>query len=339
MERVKLSAMFVAASAICLAAGCEDPQAKILKVFTDQGLTLVKPARNYIKIGGIVLLPKGTKKLDYEDPYDTLTPANGTSISFQAILGSETDTSSTGAQASVALAQMVKLPFGFKFEDGQTVKLSQIDADGSRYARPMISTLLKKKDTADEMSSRLKEGDRVFIIQEVYTATSLSVSSSTNVALAANVGGTPVTASCSSGAAKQGAAGQGAAGQGAAGQGAAGQGAAGQGAAKQQGAAGQGAAKQQGAAKSASTPGVSVGVCRNTSAELSFTSKSKIPFAVRLNEIEFGPADVLQVKEKNFHLPNVALGNDSDVSPTVLIDDTDPSAELHFIPHGKPKSN
>jgi hypothetical protein len=343
----------VVISAVLFFVGCDDPQTQILRIFTNQGLTLLEPARSYISIGGIVLLPHGTNALEYEDPYDTLPPESGTSTNFTAILNNQTDTSATAAQVELLLPQMVSLPTGFSFEDGpQTVKLTQINSSGQRYTSPKVSTLLKEPNTASEINSRLQEGDRVFIVQEVYTATSLSVSASSGMSLAANVGGSPVTKSCSSGSGAAGSSGSGGSSAGTAGGSASGS--AGKTAAGSSGSGGSGAGTAGGSASgsagktvagssgsggsagtgSGSAEGVSVGVCRNTTAELSFTSQTNIPFAVRLQEVEVGPGGVLRVKDRNFHLPNLALGNEEDVKGTVLINPANPViSKLKHITH------
>jgi hypothetical protein len=301
-------------------AGC-NPQTEILKIFANQGLTLLEPARDYVSIGGIVVLPKGGNRLQYIDPYDVLTPATGTSTNFNAVIHSQTDTTSAGAQFAAALSQIVSLPIGFSFNTGQTIKLTQIDSSGQRYTSPMISTLLKKPETSAQIIPRLQEGDRVFIIQEVYTAKSLSVSSTTTTALAANVGGSPIGNNCNS--AQQAGGQKGSAQQGG------GQQAVGQQAGAQQ-SGGQQAVGQQAGAKE----GVSVGVCRNTDAELTFSSQAPIPFAVRLNEVQLGPGGVVEVKSTGFKLPNLALGNASDVKATVLIDQQNPTlGALEHITH------
>jgi hypothetical protein len=329
MRLRRLLPVFVIGSGL-LVSGC-DPQTDILKIFTRQGLTLLEPTRDYIKIGGIVLLPKGSDRLQYEDPYDSLTPASGTSTNFRSVIQNQTDTSTTAVQATVALAQLVSLPIGFSFQDGpQTIKLEQIDSSGTRYTSPMISTLLKKSDTAGEINSRLSEGDRVFIIQEVYNSKSLSVSATSNMSLAANVGGSPVTKSCASG--EQGGTQSGGTQSGGTQSGGTQSGGTHSGG-TQSGGTQSGGTQSGGTQSGGSQKGVSVNVCRNTQASLSFTSDEAIPFAVRLNEVQVGPGGILQAKEKNFHLPNKALGSDKDLAATVLIDPDHPTATLEFLAH------
>ena len=329
----------IVVAGVVLLTGCNDPQEKLLEVFTKQGLTLLQPARDYIKIGGIVLLPKDSSSLAYEDPYDTLMPASGTSTNFQAVIQNQQDKSTSAVQVAVALSQIVSLPIGFSFENGQqTVTLKQVNASGDRYTSPMVSALLKKPDTAAEIKSRLKEGDRVFVIQEVYTANSLSVSATSGMSLAANVGGSPVTNKCGNGqqdGGQQGAGEQGA-GKQDAGNTSTGKQDAGNTSTGKQDAGNTSAGKQDAGNQSAVNQGVSVGICRSTSAELSFTSQTAIPFAVRLNEVEVGPGEFLRVKYTGFRLPNLALGNESDVAATILIDNKKPMIRLKRIEHRQP---
>lgn len=54
---------FVMAVRILFLAGiilvsCDDPEKAAMQVFTDQGLVLLRPARDYVKVGGIVVLPQ-----------------------------------------------------------------------------------------------------------------------------------------------------------------------------------------------------------------------------------------------------------------------------------------
>jgi hypothetical protein len=68
---------FVAAVVIVVFAGiilvsCDDPEQAAMKVFTDQGLVLLRPARDYVKVGGIVVLPKNGQP-EYLDPYNDVS--------------------------------------------------------------------------------------------------------------------------------------------------------------------------------------------------------------------------------------------------------------------------
>ena len=321
MRVIRALLLLTMVAVLALNLACDDPQTAIFRIFARQGLTLLQPARDYITIGGIVVLPHGSNTLQYLDPSDSLIPAAGTSTNFQAVIANQTDTTTTAAQVAFALTKIISLPIGFSFNNGpQTVKLTQINASGQRYTSPMISTLLKKHDTAEEINRRLNEHDRVFVIQEVYTATSLSVSASSNMALQANVGGSPVNKQCGTG--------QQAGGQQTGGTQAGGQQAGGTQVGGQQAGGQQTGGTQAGGQQTGGQQGVAVDVCRNTDAELSFTSQTAIPFAVRLNEVQPGPGGVLQVKLTDFHLPNLALGNSSDVAATALIDAGNPTILL-----------
>jgi len=351
MRVIRALLLLTMVAVLALNLACDDPQTAIFRIFARQGLTLLQPARDYITIGGIVVLPHGSNTLQYLDPSDSLIPAAGTSTNFQAVIANQTDTTTTAAQVAFALTKIISLPIGFSFNNGpQTVKLTQINASGQRYTSPMISTLLKKHDTAEEINRRLNEHDRVFVIQEVYTATSLSVSASSNMALQANVGGSPVNKQCGTGqqaggqqtggtqaggqqaggtqAGGQQAGGQQAGGTQVGGQQAGGQQTGGTQAGGQQAGGQQAGGTQAGGQQTGGQQGVAVDVCRNTDAELSFTSQTAIPFAVRLNEVQPGPGGVLQVKLTDFHLPNLALGNSSDVAATALIDAGNPTILL-----------
>jgi hypothetical protein len=68
-------------------------------------------------------------------------------------------------------------------------------------------------------------------------------------------------------------------------------------------------------------------VCRAESGDLSFTSPTAIPFAVRLNEVVLGPGDVVSVKLTGFRLPTSALGAENPVEATALINERRPVLE------------
>src|SRR5580692_2845246 len=107
--------------------GACDPQQQAMKIFTDQGLVLLQPARSYIKPQGIVILPKKGKP-KYYDPLDDIGTDDGTELSFTAILLQETKNQSSALDISLGLlGKLIKIPAGLKYNGSQTVTLDQID--------------------------------------------------------------------------------------------------------------------------------------------------------------------------------------------------------------------
>ncbi len=291
----------VAVSLLVVVGGCDSVDKAAKKIMADQGLTLLQPARDYIALGGIVSVP-GSGRAQYEDPYDTLPNGNGTYSSFNAIISQNAKNQSIGIDAAVgSLGNFVTLPASISgvVNHSSSVKLSQIDTGGTRYTTQIIAALLTRTATSDAIKADLQSGVRVFVIQEVYTATSFSITSSNSTSIAAAAGGSAPSPQCSATASGgSGSGGSGSGGSGSAGSGSAGSGSAGSG------------SGGSGSAGSGSAP-ISLGLCWGGNSSLSFTTDHPIPFAVRLNEVVVGPGGVLQIKKGNFKLPLNTLGSDS----------------------------
>jgi hypothetical protein len=311
-----------------------DPLDDALKMFTKQGLTVLEPARDYIALGGIFVVPQGGGTPSYLDPYPDDTknlPTIGGATPFRAVVMQQSSNKSAGLEATVGtLGGLVSIPAGLKFSNSKQVQLAQIDASGTRYTSQMVAALIKMPMTSSAIQTQLQDGkNRVFIVQELYTGKNLSVKSSDNSSLAAAVEGQASITTCSSsggtttgGASKGTTTGSTSGGTttGGASKGTTTGGTSG-------GTTTGGASKgtTTGGTSGAATPqsggsnvGVSVGLCWADAATLSFQSDNAIPFAVRLNEVVSGPGNILQVKITNFKLPNQALGAE-EVSATALI--------------------
>lgn len=311
-----------------------DPQKDCLKLFTQQGLTVLKPARDYIALGGIFVIPQHGMPA-YLDPYDSLPPTTGGPNPFHSVVMQQSSSNSVGLAAAVGtLGGLVPIPAGLKFSSSKQVQLDQIDASGTRYTSQMVSALIRMSATNQAITEQLTGGNRVFVIQELYTGKSLSVKSSSSDGLAAAVEGAASIPDCSSGKTSNTAANTSDnnstnPGSSSPATNPTSSTSSGKPASKAltptsgttTGGAQSGASKQN----SSSTPsvGISVGACWTNAATLSFKSDSPIPFAVRLNEVVVGPGNVLQVKITNFKLPNTALGAE-DVAATALINPDDP---------------
>jgi hypothetical protein len=360
MKLRKLCSVICLFLLVTVLTGC-DPSTAIYKIFSDQGLTLVKPARSYIQIGGLVILPKGTNQLLYQDPWDVIAQADGPnatppSTDFSAVIMSQSDKSASGVDFKAVLAQLVSLPLDLDLSHNTSLTLGQIQASGTRYTTPMMAALVAKPSTAQAIRDRLNEGSRVFIIQEVYTATSLSVTSGSNTSISATLGDGGSPPSCvlpDSGSGTSGATGKagttaatganGAGGAATATGGATGaSGALGKtGAAVANGAGGATAATEGGTGKTGVTGptiagigGMSAGVCFANAATLSFTSTAPVPFAVRLNEVTLVGGTTPAIKYTGYKLPNGALpASDPEVENSIAINSLVGASTLTPIPH------
>jgi hypothetical protein len=332
----------VAVSAVVIIGGCDSIDKEAKKIMADQGLTLVEPARDYIALGGIVTLGK---KLQYEDPYDTLPNDNGTYSSFSAIVSQNTQNQSIGIDLALGtIANVVTLPASVSgaVNHSSSVNLSQIDTGGTRYTTQKVAALLQKQATNDATKADLQAGLRTFVIQEVYTATSFKITSSNSTSIAAAAGGSAPKPQCSetdtsgsknsdSASATSGNTGSGNSGTansksgspespspGAPSAGTGSKNSSGSGSGNS-GSSNSGSAKtgSSGNSGSGSAP-MSMGTCWTGNSSLSFTTARPIPFAVRLNEVELGPGGVVQVKKKDFRLPLNTLGGDNVTNSVTL---------------------
>jgi len=178
--------------------GCDDPQKEAARLFASQGLTVLEPARDYIALGGLFVVPK-SGKASYLDPYDTLPGANGSATPFRAVVMQQSLNQSAGFGAAVGtLGGLVPIPAGLKFSDSKQVELAQIDANGTRYTSQMVAALIKKPSTGEAIQTQLLADpkNRIFIVQEIYTAKTLSLKSSNGTGLAAAVEGSATIPNC-----------------------------------------------------------------------------------------------------------------------------------------------
>lgn len=167
-----------------LAAGC-DIETAVLKLFEDQGLHLLKPARSYIEVGGLVVVPKNGKPV-YIDRLDAI-PANATeppAVTFSAVVLKESKGKSMDLGTTLAAIQGV-LPVSLAagFNKSQQVELAQINASGERLRFPTLASLIQARETRKLLTSELQRKGRAFVVWEVYRSTGLSVKGSGNVGL------------------------------------------------------------------------------------------------------------------------------------------------------------
>lgn len=346
-RRLLLSTAFVV---LLTGQTCRDPQTEAMKIFTDQGLVLLEPARDYVKPGGLVVLSKNGHP-DYIDPLDDLGTESGTEVNFKAYIEGQTKNRSTGLDFALALiGKIIKVPAGLKYSDGQVVQLGQVECGGQRLASTSVLSLLRKKATADFLKAQLVAHNRTFVVQEIYTAKSLSLKTSSNAAIDVSYGSTGSLPACSvtgsagtttgttdattttgpkstsktgTGGGKTESAGK----EGPTAATTSKQATGTAGSAVTAGATGTtrtgGTTATTGTAGTAAPgggQGISLGACRNSEFELTLnTTADAIPFAVRLNEVVLNLGGDLEIKYGQFRLPS-SLGSSDLEKQTAFVD-------------------
>jgi hypothetical protein len=336
---------------LVVAASCQDPRAAALKLFTDQGLAVLQPARDYVKVGGLIVVATHGRPA-YLEPYDTLPGAtdNKPVTDFKALLLGQTVDTKVGLDVALNLAAgIVKLPVGLTAAKEQQVQMDQIDASGQRLIPTAVDTLAQKKATSDAVKRQLTvtRGNRVFMVQEVYFTKRLSVKSTSGGNLGVSYGSGNTVPNCSPASADTSKGGgtakettptknTDAAAKGtdtAKGTDAAKGIDAVKGADHAGGTAAKGTGTMKGTdntketdttkstdttkgeepakAQDTATPGLSVGVCKTGSATLTIQSDNPIPFAVRLVELKLRGTDVL-VQYTGFKFPGSLGASDTE---------------------------
>ncbi|HXX72764.1 MAG TPA: hypothetical protein VEI80_03645 [Candidatus Acidoferrales bacterium] len=308
-----------------------DPEKDALAIFTHQGLVLLQPARDYIKVGGIVVLPKHGGP-EYLDPFDQDVASDPTTyVDFKAVILGQTKDQSSGLEAALSgLASLMPLSAKLSYKGGQTVQLSQIDTGGRRILTKTVNSLLKEK-TGDELRTLLGEPGnkyRVFVVQEVYTGKSVTLKTASNKSLDVAYGTGGSLPDCSSPKDSGSSTGRTAANS-----------------PNQSTSTGTtsstSAAKEptsssevQALASKATSraPSVLLGACKNGDFALTLQSQESIPFAVRLNEILLSNG-ILSVKYGDFQFPPNSLASGEEVEKATAVLDPDALSNVRRRPH------
>jgi hypothetical protein len=313
------SMVFVICAVAVVLLSC-DPEKDALGIFTHQGLVVLRPARDYIKVGGIVVLPKHGGP-EYLDPYNDVSSDPTTYVDFKAVILGQTKNQATGLETALSgLTSVMPLSAKLGYKSGQTVQLSQIDTGGRRILTRTVNSLLKEKATGDELRSLLNEPGneyRAFVVQEVYTGKSITLKTDSNNSLDVSYGGGGSLPDCSSpkdsgsSTGKTGSAGR----------------SPGKPTSTNDTKASSAAAKTLASPPSTKTtagtgassgPSVSLGACKSGDFALTLQSQDPIPFAVRLNEIILSNG-VLSVKYGDFKFPPTSLGSGEEVEKATAV--------------------
>lgn len=173
--------LFVAIAISAAQSGC-NAQSAAYGLFTSQGLNLLRPARDYIQPGGMVFVPKKGNP-EYEDPKDDVASEKGNLADFKASVLEETANKKTGFGAALSLATtIVPVPISAGAQSGKQVSLKQIDTTGVRLSTDALDRLIASPNTSKAAAAELKRGMRVFVVQEIYKATSLDLHAEDNKA-------------------------------------------------------------------------------------------------------------------------------------------------------------
>jgi hypothetical protein len=174
-----------------------NPQSAALDMFYKQGLNLLRPARDYVKPGGMVFVtPDGVA--EYEDPKDDVAPEPGNLIDFRAAILEETADSTAGFGLALGLAKaVVPLSLGAGLNSERHVSLGGIETTGKRLQSTALDTLLRQPNTLRAALDELPI-NRVFIVQEIYQATSVDLSASDKKSFSVTLNDGSAVAQCSS---------------------------------------------------------------------------------------------------------------------------------------------
>jgi hypothetical protein len=182
--------------ATCLTAAC-NPQTAALDLFYRQGLNLLRPARDYITPGGMVFVTKDGA-VDYEEAKKGESAfEKGNLTDFRAAILDETENKSAGFGLALSLAKAV-VPLGIAagLSSEQEVSLGGIETTGTRLTSEAIDELIDKPKTKAAAIRDLLAGNRVFIVQEIYQATSLDLKASTSNSLSVTLNDGAAVAKC-----------------------------------------------------------------------------------------------------------------------------------------------
>jgi len=178
---VGLLGLFAAIAISAAQNGC-NAQSAAYSLFANQGLNLLRPARDYIQPGGMVFVPKKGNP-EYDDPKDEVASEKGNLTDFKASILEETANRKTGLGAALSLATtIVPVPISAGAQSGKQVSLKQIDTTGVRLNTDALDRLIAAPNTSKAAAAELQRGTRVFVVQEIYKATSLDLHAEDNKA-------------------------------------------------------------------------------------------------------------------------------------------------------------
>lgn len=289
--------LIVLAVAACIV-GCSATDA--LAIFTQKGLVPLQPARTWVTTGGLFVVGTGQPGYIDADASDTLlsNPASQEGNCMEEF-GDETQQQTMAFNVAVsAIAKIIPYGGGLQAKNATMVHLMPIDSPCVRLNARAIPNIANEPINKPVILSQLHQKNRVFMVLEVDSTKSLTLTADRNVAFNASFQGSGSLPSCSDGTA---------------------------GNTKSTtnskatttkstatNAKATGAATVKGTnASGGGDSGISVGACLNTVYSLTLKTDTAVPFAVRLSEIvETVPnSGLLDVKYTGFKFPAKSLSS------------------------------
>jgi hypothetical protein len=251
-----------------------DPEKRAKDLLADAGLTLLQPAREYIRPGGLVSESE-KREFVYFDPPNGVESMRESDVAVKF----EYDHDKT-APLDLALgliAQMVRIPAGLQIDGAQPVKLKDIDVKAVRVSLEGLSESWKANSNLSEQGG---PHTHLYVISEVYLVKSITLSSATGEPLRISPTLAKALANCAF----------------------AGSGTNGTPANSPENNSGNNeASTTRGQPKDAS----SLSICRPSDAELTLYADAPIPFAVRLSKVHRRQDGVLEIRfGSNERLPS-----------------------------------
>lgn len=306
--------------------GC-NAESDALNLFSHNRLNLLRPARDYIQPGGMVFVPKNGSP-EYDDPKDNVVPEKGNLTDFRASILQETANKKTGLGAALSLAAtVIPMPINAGFQSSKDVSLKQIDTTGLRLNTNDLDKLIAAPNTSQAAAAELRRGTRVFVVQEIYKATSLDLSAADNVAFNLNFNDGKAVADCKQTQPSDKTSGDNTPDKKASPPQTNGKGSTGSSGNTNAGKAGATAGKGQSGSSPSPSPvnaqsklGAGIAFCVAEGFTLKLQTKDPIPFAVRLAELELSQGIL---RRKRGHVLSGTLGN-AEISAD-LVDENKPA--------------
>jgi hypothetical protein len=177
----------LAMSGALAAQGC-NPEAAAMKIIREQGLVVLKPARSYIRVGGIVSVKQNAPR--YRDPLDPVPTDNNPDSNVRQIVMAQSAKSSTNVGLALkGLGSIIPIPVGLNVGADRQVSLAQTNTSGVRIPSAALDAQILKPNTAAKIRELLNGGSKVYLVEEVHSGTSIDLAASNKTALIVSLGG------------------------------------------------------------------------------------------------------------------------------------------------------
>jgi hypothetical protein len=172
----------VLGSAVLQSQGC-NAEREALNIFRKQGLNVLRPARDYIVPGGLVIVTKN-KRVEYVDPLDKVPDEPGNLIEFRAVILKEVNKRAIGIGVALNLiGSIIPAPLGLSASGNTSVTLGQIESTGRRLRTDARDKFINLSNTRNFALQEIKAGNNIFVVQEIYSAVGLELTATTGQTL------------------------------------------------------------------------------------------------------------------------------------------------------------